>query len=279
MNIIRFLATIAKHIPKTILRLRYLKDRHKILYFNNPGDYYGTILVASWENRKNQLWALLADKCKVRNYIANTIGEKYLIPIYGVYERPDDIDFDKLPNSFVIKTNNSCGTNFFVRDKNSINYESIRKKIKLMLNFPFGELTGQLHYSLIHPLIIIEKYLVEDEASSSITDYKFYCTDGVPKVIMVFTNREKHSFNIEAYDMNWNAQHKYINERYLNHIHREKPECFDEMKDIVQTLASGHKYVRIDLYMIKNKIYFGEITLTPGVHNDAYSKTAMDDLL
>jgi len=280
MSLYKILATTAKYIPKFILRLRYFKTKHKLLNFKNPTDYYGMVLVSSWENRDNHFWALLADKWKVRQYISSEIGNQYLIPAYGSFKHPNDIDFNKLPDSFVLKTNNSCGTNIIVKDKASISHESIRTQLKKRLKFPFGELTGQLHYSLIEPCIIAEKYMVQDGESSSLIDYKFYCTDGVPKVVMVFSDRKnKFSFKTEAYDMDWKPAYQYLNRTYINPSKTDKPKRFEEMKNIVRKLAAPHKYVRIDLYVINGNIYFGEITLTPGMHDKVYSQKGMDTLL
>ncbi len=281
MHLLPPIVFVAKHIPKLILRIRYFKTKHRILDFKRPSDYYGMVLVSSWKNRNNSLWGLLADKLKVREYISANIGEKYLIPLHGVYGNPEEIDFEKLPKSFVLKTNNSCGTNIIVKDKDSVSLDNIRKQIKKSLNFPFGELTGQLHYSLIRPCIIAEKYMEQDgNNSSSLIDYKFYCKDGLPQIVMVFSNRaSKFSFNTEAYDMDWNCVNQYLNKRYLNPIPTSRPDCFEEMKHIVRKLAAPHKYVRIDLYVINGHIYFGEITLTPGMHDKVYSQKWMDTLL
>lgn len=238
------------------------------------------VLISSWENRNNLFWASLADKLQVRNYISSNIGEKYLIPIYGVFTTPDEINFEMLPKSFVLKTNNSCGTNIIVKDKNAVSQDAIRKQLKKSLSYPFGELTGQLHYSLIPPCIIAEKYVKQNGNSSSLIDYKFYCKDGYPQIVMVFSNRtSKFSFNTEAYDMSWNCTNQFLNKRYLNPTPTPKPNCFEEMKQIVRKLAAPHKYVRIDLYVVNEHIYFGEITLTPGMHDKIYSQEWMDTLL
>ncbi len=280
MHIIKYIAIVAKRMPKLILRIRYFKSKFRYLNFNSPKDYYGMVLVSSWENRNNHFWASLADKLQVREYVASTIGDKYLIPLYGAYKAPSDIDFEKMPQSFVLKTNNSCGTNIIVKDKNLISPESIRQQLHKSLNFPFGELTGQLHYSLISPCIIAEEYMKQDGNSSSLVDYKFYCTNGIPRVVMVFSNRTaKFTFKTEAYDMDWKPADRFLNKLYINPARTDKPPCFEEMKQIVRKLAAPHKYVRIDLYVINGHVYFGEITLTPGMHDKIYVQKWMDTLL
>ena len=143
----------------------------------------------------------LADKYKVRNYIKKVIGEEYLIPIYGVYDNSEDINFDKLPNKFVIKYNHGSGFNIIVKNKTELNLESIKKRLNIWKKSKFGNNSVELHYRDIIPKIIIEKYM--DDSTGELKDYKITCFNGKPEFIWIDSERYiNHKRNL--YDLNWN---------------------------------------------------------------------------
>lgn len=149
---------LLRYCPSLIWRLRYLKKFGGFIHIDNPRNLYEKIVEMSLTYDKST-WPVLADKYRVRKYIEERIGSKYLNELYGCYEKETDIDFGALPQSFVLKTNNSCGTNIIVKDKSDLDYDAVRKKLKSWLRYPYGELTGQLHYAHIPPCIIAEKYM------------------------------------------------------------------------------------------------------------------------
>lgn len=208
--------------------------------------------------------SMLTDKVAVREWIKEKIGEEYLIPIYGVYNSFDEIDFDKLPNQFVMKTNHSSGWNIVVKDKNNFDKKNAKKKFEKWLARDYAFWTEyEPHYSSITPKIVIEKYM--EDSSGNLTDYKFLCFDDKPEFVWVdFDRFSNHKRNV--YDMNWKLQpwSQFTYENYLPEGGVPIPNGFDDMKRIANILCQGFIHVRVDLYNIEGKIYFGEMTFTNG---------------
>lgn len=200
---------------------------------------------------------VLTDKVLVRDWVKNKIGESYLVPIIGVYSDFDSIDFTILPNRFVIKCNHDSNS-VTICEKKNINIKKLKKKYSLLLKRNYAYAYDEMHYKNIQPKIIIEEYL-----GDNIQDYKFLCFEGKPYFCWVdfdrFTNHKRN-----VYDMNWNLQPFTIN-NYGNYTFQfEKPKQFNEMEEIVDILCKGFDHVRVDLYIVKDKVYFGEMTFTNG---------------
>lgn len=220
----------------------------------------------------------LSDKYSVRKWVAEKIGEKYLIPLLGVWETYDEIDFDGLPDKFVLKTSQSSGTNVVVRDKSSINHRELRKKFNFWVkqNWAFAGKGFEMHYQYIHPRIIAEKYVTD--SNGELNDYKFLCFGGKPYFVWVDVGRNTdHRRNV--YDMNWNLQQwkQYTYKNTDNPIH--KPEFFDEMVHLVEILCQGFDHVRVDLYYVDGTIYFGEMTFTNGKGYELIYPPESNDML
>lgn len=267
-NLLRPFAKIIGKFPKQVLAFRLQKDLGKKINTKNPVSLYDKIYWLSF-NTDTTKWSLLADKYGVREHIKKEIGEAYLPKLYGVYESINDVDYTNLPKSFVIKTNNGCASNFLVRDKGNTDLEKIRKELAYWLKFPYGELTGQKHYTRIPPRIIAEEYLFqEDNPEATLIDYKFFCFDGKPHYCETISERVfgTHLHNKMIYDMNWESHPNFFKEGCpMKEV--EKPQTFEKMKEIAQKLANGFKFVRVDLYEVNGKIKFGELTFTPTTHN------------
>ena len=198
----------------------------------------------------------LTDKYLVRNWIKEIIGKKYLIPILGVYDSFKQINFNNLPSQFVIKCNHDCASVTLVDNKNEINLRELKIKYDYLIRRNYALLGYELHYNNIKPKIIIEKYL-----GKSINDYKFQCFNGMPYWCAVDCDRfGNHRRNI--YDLNWNLMP--FNKGSINSGDKiEKPTNYNEMIMIVKKLCKGFDQVRVDLYDVDGKIYFGEMTFTP----------------
>ena len=207
----------------------------------------------------NRVYAVLSDKYAVREWIEKKLGKEYLIPLLGVWENSKDIDFDSLPNAFVLKTNNGSHTNAIVTDKSKLDIRRTREDYRFYLKYPYGNSFQEYHYNYIKPLIIAEQFMKE-EGANDLVDYKFHCYDGEPYYCEVFTDRSGDGY-IDLFDMDWN--HMEYNPAFSSKVRMEKPEVFEEMKEIVQRLSAGFAYVRTDLYYINGRIYFGEMTFTP----------------
>jgi len=201
----------------------------------------------------------LADKYLVRDWVKNTIGEEYLIPLLGVYDNFEQINFEELPDSFVIQCNHGCGYNIVVKNKAELDYEDARNKINQWMSENFAYRFGEWHYKDIKRKIIITQYI--EELSGDISDYKFFCFNGKPWYILFCTDRAsgvlKNSFfNMEWDNMNFNYTGELIN------FPVQKPQNFELMCELAEKLCDGFKHVRVDFYNINGKIYFGEMTFT-----------------
>lgn len=271
---------IIKHLMVPIGQIRYYKTYRRFRKVNNPELFHEKIF---WIMRHGDLteWARLADKYLVREYVKEKCGDNILTKLYGVYDSAHDIDFDKLPSSFVMKTNNGCASNCFVRDKASTDLESIRKKMDFWMGIHYGELSLQPHYSMIDPKIIAEEYLIdESNPESSIIDYKFDCFDGFVLSCGIMKDRVPgtHKLTLMQYDKDWNPHPEWLVEGVYKFSETARPECLEQMIDIASTLSRGFQFVRVDLYCVNGKPYFGEMTFAPGlgVYNEKYQKIMGD---
>lgn len=203
----------------------------------------------------------LADKYLVREWIAEQIGEQYLIPLLGVWDNFDEIDFDQLPDQFVLKTNHGSGGNIIVPDKSEFKYAIAKQRFDNWMKQNYAFYWGfELHYMNISPKIIAEKYMAG--LDGDIYDYRFFCFNGVPKYVWVDIGSGTSHHKRSIFDMNWELQEYLVNYPALDPI-PEKPENFDEMVSISTKLCKEFAFVRIDLYSLKSKTYFGEMTFTP----------------
>ncbi len=203
----------------------------------------------------------LADKYLVRDWVAEKIGKQYLIPLLGVYDRFEEIDFSKLPDSFVIKCNHGSAYNIIVKDKAQLDLADVKTKLDRWMSENFAFKNGvELHYLNIPPKIIIEQYM-QEESGEDLRDYKITCFDGKPEFIWIDGDRfSEHKRNL--YDLEWNQLDAKVCSRYKTFESPSKPECLDEMLRLASILSNGFSYVRVDFYIINGKLYFGEMTFT-----------------
>ena len=200
------------------------------------------------------------DKYLVRNYIKSEIGEEYLIPLLGVYDNSKDIDYNVLPNKFVMKINNGSAMNIIVKDKNSENLGKINNKLDKWLKNDYSKIKKEYQYKNVDRKIICEEYI--SDSKGELVDYKFFCFDGEPLFVKADLDRfSDHKVNF--YDMDWNFMD--MRESFYKNCDNnvKKPKNFDKMIDISKKLSKNFQFVRVDLYDVDGKIYFGELTFTP----------------
>src|SRR5690625_4349757 len=205
----------------------------------------------------------LSDKYLVREWVENRIDTKYLIPILGVWNDFSEIDFEILQNEFVLKQNNGSDTNVIVKDKSNINFEKNKIKFDKWLDINFGYYKDiQLQYKNIKSKIIAEKFI--EDSNGKLPEFKFFCFNGKVYYCWFIINEKDNEYR-NVYDLNWDLQPWNINNIYENYPRElPKPENFDEMVKIAETLCQGFSHVRVDLYNVDGKIYFGEMTFTSG---------------
>ena len=222
----------------------------------------------------------LTDKYAVRSWISEKIGDEYLIPLLGVWNDFDDINFDDLPDQFVLKCNHGSIMNIIVRDKKSLDVKNAREKINAWLAYDYGTWSSlELHYSRIERKIIAEKFMANGDLPDLI-DYKFWCFDGKPIYCKCMTERTP-DLKIDYFDMNWKHM-DYEQNNHPNSDHPERilpPKNFELMKKLAAKLAEGFAFVRVDFYEIDDKVYFGEMTFTPGAGNFYYKSEGTDEYL
>lgn len=252
--------------------IEILRVHHKIYSDKNP-KYFSEKVQWLKIHHKLEQFTHLADKYAMREYVKERIGEDYLVPLLGVWDDANDIDFSKLPNHFVLKANHGQGYNIVCRDKEKVNTDMIRKKLEDFLKEDYSAIKGELQYKSIPRKIICEQYM-EDE-TGELSDYKFYCQDGVVKMFAIFGNRsvklEINYYYPDKSDFGIESSGKYTPNR-----EKSLPIEIDEMKRLATELSKGIPFVRVDFYLVQGKIYIGELTLTPGGGSDPYKPLEKD---
>ena len=210
---------------------------------------------------KMPLVSKCAGRVGVREYVKNKGFDANLIKIYGVYDKFDEIDFDKLPNQFAMKCSHGCAMNFICFDKSKINKDALRKQFNKWLKTNYGKKTLELHYSPIKPQIIIEELMLEDGKLP--IEYKIHVFNGKAKNLYVVTSRGV-DIRYNNYYIDWTPfDGSQFNGWKKTDYPLTKPNNFDEMVKMAESLASEFPFVRVDLYSINGKIYFSEMTFTP----------------
>jgi hypothetical protein len=257
---------------ETYLKLVYFFALKRRLYLEKPVTYTEKIQWLKLYDRRPE-YTKMVDKYEAKSYVANLIGDKYIIPTLGVWNNFSDIDFGSLPNQFVLKTTHDSGGVVICSDKSSFDLKKARKKINKSLKKDFYLLTREYPYKNIKPRIIAEKYMV-DETGDELKDYKIFNFDGKPKLIQVdFGRFTKHKRNL--YSINWNFIDATIQYPNDPNYKIEKPKELDKMLELARTLSQNIPHVRTDFYSIADRIYFGELTF---YHGSGYERFTPESL-
>ena len=245
----------------------FLKKEFKLrmgkkLNLDNPRTFNEKLQWLKIHNRKPE-YTVMVDKYAAKQYVADRIGEEYIIPTLGVWNHFDDIDFDSLPNQFVLKCTHDSGGLAICKDKLTFDKEAAKKKIEHYLKRKYYYIHREWPYKNVQPRIIVEKYM-SDDINKELNDYKLMCFNGKVKATFVCTNRfSENGLNVTFYDTDWN---RLPFERHYpaSKVEIEKPKTYDEMVKLAERLAENIPFVRVDFYEVKGKIYFGELTFFPG---------------
>lgn len=283
--ILFFVGLLAKlHIltPIRVARLKYFYKLHRWPDFEHPKDINEKINWMKFYGDTGQ-WPLLADKYRVREYVKDCGFEEILIPLIGKWDTVEEIDWDSLPQQFVMKCNNGSGDVVVCKDKSTLDVENTKNHFKKNLHEQLSVLSGEPHYAHIKPCIIAEELLdasTQPCNSSSLVDYKIWVFNGKPMFTWCTWNREKYHANVALYDMNWDFHPKWSvwTSHYLKPEELiPKPKCFDRLMEIAGKLGKGQPVARVDMYVVDNKVYFGEITMTSqGGYQDFYTQEFLD---
>lgn len=239
----------------------YKKRTGEELNLENPEKYSEKMQYAKL-HLNTSMKTKLSDKYAVRNWISDKVGEEFLIPLLGVWNSFSEINFDSLPNKFVLKTNHSSGWNLVVEDKSQIDFKKAKKDFDKWLNRDFSYFGDiQLHYKDIEPKIIAEEFI--EDTDGELHDYRFLCFNGEVHFCWVDIDIDSENQRYgNVYDLDWNLQPWTLDGLPNTPYKVEQPDAFKEMINIAETLSEGFSHVRVDLYNIDGKIYFGEMTFT-----------------
>lgn len=211
-------------------------------------------------NDRHAEYTQMVDKIDAKKYVASIIGDKYIIPTLGVWNSVDEIEWDKLPNQFVIKVSSDSGGIVVCKDKQTLDIEKAKEKLTNGWGKNYYVHNKEYPYRDLTPRIIAEEYK-EDESGYELRDYKIFCFNGEPKILFVASDRQKadEDTKFDFFDLNWNHL-PFTNGHPNSKEHIAKPKNFEEMLEIAKKLSVGIPQVRIDLYNCNGQIYFGEIT-------------------
>ncbi len=242
----------------------YLKIKFKILMgkqlnLKDPQSFNEKLQWLKLYNRQPE-YTMMVDKVRVKDYVASIIGEQYIIPTIAVWKDPDEIDFDKLPECFVLKVNHNSGTGMYIcKDKSKMNAEKVKAELRKGLNEDYFKKNREWPYKDVPRSAFAEQYM--EDQFGELRDYKLFCFDGKVKALFIASDRSKgeHEVKFDFYD--WDFHHLPFTNGHPNaDVTPNKPESFEEMKRLAEKLSKGIPHVRIDFYDINGKVYFGEMT-------------------
>ena len=221
-------------------------------------------------HKQTPLMSTCTDKWAVREYISQKGLSDILIPtVGGPWEKFEEIDFNKLPNNFILKATHGCKMNYIVKDKSKLDIVNCKKVLQSWLNTTYGTYSVEPHYKQIPHRIYAEELL---ETENDLIDYKIHCLNGVPQFVLIVSNRDtskrRMSVKLDLFDTQWNCLNKYLQTSGLEVPNSGKTKCpsqLDKMLDIAKQLSQDFSFVRVDLYEVEEKIYFGELTFSPAV--------------
>ena len=251
--------------------LSFVPDRPylKMVYYMKTGEHLNLDNPVGFNEKQNWLklhdihpeYTRLVDKYEVRSVIREILGDGYMFPMLGVWDKYDSIDFSSLPEQFVLKCTHDSQSVKIVTNKSSINHDDFRKFYtgRLKIN-PFN-MGREYPYKNVRPRIIAEELMV---AEGGINDYKFFCFDGKPEIMFIATDRASGDTRFDFFDMEFNHLDIVNIHPQSDKGDIKKPVCFEEMKQIAAKCSRGMKFVRIDLYEINGRVYFGEYTFFHG---------------
>lgn len=244
---------------KFFLQITYWIRLNKKLNLLNPKAFNEKMQWLKLYDRRPE-YTTMVDKYEVKQYVSDRIGGQYVIPALGVWDKVEDIDFNKLPDKFVLKCTHDSGGLCLCDDKEKLNIEEEKKKLNGYLKRNFYLYGREWSYKNVKPRIIAEEYL-EDDKTRELRDYKFFCFNGVPKLVYVATDRNKSGTDVKFDFFDMNFKHLPIrNGHDWAEIEPARPEKFVEMGMLAGKLSYGIPFVRCDFYESNSKLFFGEMT-------------------
>lgn len=225
-------------------------------------------------NDRKPMYTQMVDKYAAKQYIQKRIGEEYIIPTLGVWDSFDEIDFDKLPDQFVLKCTHDSGGVVICKDKSSFDIKAAKRFLNAYLKRDYYVISREWPYKNVKHQIIAEKYMVDQ--SGELRDYKFMCFNGVHKCTFTCTERFSGSgLKVTFFDKEWNVL-PFERDHPKSHVEIPKPRNYEKMIELAEIIAKDLVFARIDFYEVQDRIYFGEITFYPGAGMEAFQPESWD---
>ncbi|MCR5761462.1 MAG: hypothetical protein K6F82_05665 [Sphaerochaetaceae bacterium] len=261
---------------------QYIKRLYKSIFgyeinLENPTLFSEKLQWLKLHNRK-EIYSTMVDKYKAKDFVGNLIGYDKIIPLLGVWDKPEDIPYDTLPDKFVLKCNHNSGTGMYIcKDKSKIDISRVNKNLKKGLKEDYFSRYREWPYKNVERKIIAEKFM-ENDSELGLVDYKVMCFNGEVKYIQVHTGRFGQHFET-YYDIDWNMTNLSQGDIPIADHPIEKPLPFDEMLKYSEFFAKGQPYMNVDWYVIEDKLYFGELTFFDGAGFEKYGSMEYEKLL
>lgn len=244
---------------KLFLKIMFRLNHRKRLNLDHPQTFSEKLQWLKLYNRRPE-YTVMVDKIKAKEYVASIIGDEYIIPTLGVWKDSDEIDFDALPERFVLKCNHNSGTGMYIcKDKSKMDVEKVKAELRKGLHEDYYIKNREWPYKNVERRVFAEVYM-EDEFGE-LRDYKFFCFDGEVKALFIATDRSRgeHAVRFDFFDENFNHL-PFTNGHPNASVLPKKPIMFEEMKALASKLSKGFPHVRVDFYEVGTQIYFGEMT-------------------
>ena len=293
----RLNSIIQRRLVNPIINSHYFMDNHlwirtQIIWLRKYGHFIDKDNLKDINEKINWLicfgdtskWADLADKVKVREYIRAKGYPELLTKIYGTWQDANNIDYDSLPNKFVLKCNHDSGSYHIIDKSKGFNKELINKDLNEHMKIKYGYERGEMYYNSIKPCIVAEEFLENPGGyfSKTLVDYKVWCFNGVPHGICVYYDRTHESVSMQVYDTDWKLRNDAIkyNAHYLKgDLVVPKPHNFEKMLEVASNLSKGFPEVRVDFYNVNDRLLFGEMTFATSCgHIDHYTDNFLKEL-
>lgn len=250
----------SRFVPdKLYLECKYQEQMLAKLDWDNPRDYTQKIQWLKLYDFKPE-YTQMVDKYLVKEYVAERIGAQYIIPTYGAWDRFEDINFDDLPDRFVLKCNHDSSSVTICLNKKTFDIEAARKRLTYCLKRDFFYAGREYPYKYVKRKIIAEAY-IEDAELHELRDYKFFTFNGEPKLVHIVSNRQNK--NEETYGDFFDMDYHHV-DMHMGHnfapVSPQKPKNFEKMKEFARVLSEGTRHLRVDFYEANGKLYFGELT-------------------
>ena len=259
----RFLVAAGRGWKANVPAEQFLTENYRILMgrklnLDNPKTYTEKLQWLKLYDHRPE-YTTMVDKYAAKQYVAEKIGEEYIIPLLGVWDRAEDIDFDTLPDRFVLKTTHDSGSYVVCKDKSKLDISAARKRMAKFLKRKYYDNNREWPYKNVMPRIIAEEYM-EDSRCGELRDYKFFTFGGVPKVLYIAQGRGKGEPTVaDFFDMEFNHL-PFTIDHDMADVPPEKPENFALMQALAAKLSAGTPQLRVDFYEVDGKVYFGEMT-------------------